>query len=84
MFSGYEPAYLVVRISQLGYRGGFMNDQEPSASVDKRQRMSGLLNGVVIGIGIGSILESPVIAVLLICLGIGTEFVQRRRLNRNG
>ena len=61
-----------------------MSDQEPSASLDKRQRMSGLMNGVVIGIGIGSIMVSPVIAILLICLGIGTEVLQRMRLNRNG
>ena len=61
-----------------------MSDQEPSASLDKRQRMSGLMNGVVIGIGIGSIMESPVIAILPICLGIGTEVIQRRRHNRNG
>ena len=61
-----------------------MSDQKPSASMDKRQRMSGLMNGVVIGIGIGSIIESPLIAILLICLGIGTEVMQRRKLNRNG
>ena len=64
-----------------------MEEQRPDISlIIKRHRMSSLWNGVIIGIGVGTLmsvgLEGGVLAVLPLGLGIGVEVMQRKRINR--
>jgi hypothetical protein len=64
-----------------------MEEQRPDISlIIKRHRMSSLWNGVIIGIGVGTLmsvgLEGGVLAILPLGLGIGVEVMQRKRINR--
>ena len=47
----------------------------------KNHRWSGLWNGVVIGMGVGYLLSGLVLGILPIVMGLGIEFLQRKRLN---
>jgi hypothetical protein len=47
-----------------------------------RQRFQALINGVVIGVGIGSVLIGSLPGVLLIVVGVGMEYWHRRRMKR--
>ena len=49
-------------------------------SLIKRQRWSGLWNGVVIGMGFGWILFGQYIGIIPLAVGIGVEVMQRKRL----
>ena len=59
-----------------------MEEQRPDSSFMKRQRWSGLWNGVVIGMGLGWLLWGSVIGIFPLALGIGIEYMQRKRLSR--
>ena len=48
----------------------------------KRHRWSGLWNGVVIGMGVGWLVLGGFIGIFPLILGIGLEWVQRKRLSR--
>ncbi|MBI2856520.1 MAG: hypothetical protein HYX93_06720 [Chloroflexi bacterium] len=50
----------------------------------KRQRWSGMWNGVVIGMGFGWLLRGEVIGIFPLALGIVMEIMQRKRLDRMG
>jgi len=47
----------------------------------KNHRWSGLWNGVVIGMGVGYLLSGILLGILPIVMGLGIEFLQRKRLN---
>ena len=61
-----------------------MREQRPEYGIVgpflKRQRWSGLWNGVVIGMGLGWLLWGSFIGMLPLALGIGMEWMQRKRL----
>ena len=57
-----------------------MEEQRPEGNFIKRQRWSGLWNGVVIGMGLGWLLWGSLIGILPLALGIGMEWMQRKRL----
>ena len=61
-----------------------MGEQRPEYDIVgpllKRQRWSGLWNGVVIGMGLGWLLWGSLIGILPLALGIGMEWMQRKRL----
>jgi hypothetical protein len=59
-----------------------MEEQRPDISFIKRQRWSGLWNGVVIGMGLGWILWGSLIGIFPLALGIGIEWRQHKRLSR--
>ena len=48
----------------------------------KRQRWSGMWNGVVIGMGLGWIMLGVFIGILPLALGIVMEIMTRRRLDK--
>ena len=52
----------------------------------KRHRWNALWNGVIIGIGVGTLLSvgpaAGILAILPLGLGIGVEWMQRKRLDR--
>ena len=52
---------------------------EQESFLIKRQRWSGLWNGVVIGMGLGWLLQYQLIGILPLVLGIVMEVIQRRR-----
>ena len=58
-----------------------MEEQRPGSSSIKRQRWSGLWNGVVIGMGLSWILLGQWIGIFPLVLGIIMEVIQRKRLN---
>lgn len=47
----------------------------------KRQRLSGVWNGVIIGMGISYILAGLILGILPLVMGIGLEYFQRKRLD---
>ena len=47
------------------------------------QRWRALINGVVIGLGVGSIITGQPLGVLFIPVGAGMEYWHRKRLNRD-
>jgi hypothetical protein len=55
---------------------------ERESYLAKRQRWSGLWNGVVIGMGLGVLFSGSPIGLLPLVLGIVVEVVQRRRSGR--
>ncbi|MFH1560381.1 MAG: hypothetical protein ABID84_03100 [Chloroflexota bacterium] len=59
-----------------------MEEQRPESNFIKRQRWSGLWNGVVIGMGLSWLLLGQYIGVLPLALGIVMEVMQRKRLDR--
>ena len=63
-----------------------MEEQGPDNSFIKRHRMSALWNGVIIGIGVGTLLSvgpgAGILAIIPLGLGIGVEWMQRKRLDR--
>ena len=59
-----------------------MEEQRPDSSFIKRQRWSGLWNGVVIGMGISWLLIPNLVGVIPLIIGIGLEYMQRKRLSR--
>jgi uncharacterized protein (DUF2062 family) len=48
----------------------------------KRQRLSGVWNGVIIGMGISYILAGLILGILPLVMGIGLEYFQRKRLDK--
>ena len=48
------------------------------------QRWRALINGIVIGLGVGSIITGQALGVLFIAVGAGMEYWHRKRLNRGG
>ena len=46
----------------------------------KRHRLSGLANGVLIGMGVGSLLAGGVFGLILVVAGVGIEIWQRTRI----
>jgi hypothetical protein len=63
-----------------------MEEQRPTISFIKRQRMSALWNGVIIGIGVGTLMSvglgGGLLVILPLGLGIGVEVMQRKRMSR--
>ncbi|MDA0988929.1 MAG: hypothetical protein O2783_07400 [Chloroflexi bacterium] len=63
-----------------------MEEQKPDISFIKRQRMSAMWNGVIIGIGVGTFMSAGpgalFLALIPLGLGIGVEWMQRKRLSR--
>ena len=47
----------------------------------KRQRLSGLWNGVIIGMGVSYILAGLLLGILPLVMGIGLEYFQCKRLD---
>ncbi len=47
------------------------------------QRWRALINGVVIGLGVGSIITGQPLGILFIAVGAGMEYWHRKRLNRD-
>ena len=58
-----------------------MEEQRPNSSSMKRQRWSGLWNGVVIGMGLSWLLLQQWIGIFPLVLGIFMEVIQRKRLD---
>jgi len=57
-----------------------MEEHRPNSGLIKRQRWSGLWNGVVIGMGLSWLLLQQWIGIFPLLLGIFMEVMQRKRL----
>lgn len=58
-----------------------MEEQRQNSSFLKRQRWSGLWNGVVIGMGLSWLLSGGFIGILPLAVGVVMEILQRKRLD---